>query len=125
MIRKACEALSELAQIAATYDKDGIDIHFLNHTKYAANVRVSNVLRTTLRHPTNLVSLEGFPRCPPIIQARAPTGAHTDCQQARRPGWRLYREARKSRSEESEGGPARPQTDKARQLYHHHRRCTE
>jgi len=27
---QACQALSELAQVAATYDRDGIDIHFLN-----------------------------------------------------------------------------------------------
>ena len=48
---QACEALSGLAQTAATYDRDGIDIHFLNHPKYGVNVKVSNGLRTTLRPP--------------------------------------------------------------------------
>ena len=51
VIRKACEALSELAQIAATYDRDGIDIHFLNHPKSGMNVKASNGLCTTLRPP--------------------------------------------------------------------------
>ncbi|KAG8219045.1 hypothetical protein J3R82DRAFT_4801 [Butyriboletus roseoflavus] len=41
---QACEALSGLAQTAATYDRDGIDIHFLNHPKYGVNIKASDSL---------------------------------------------------------------------------------
>lgn len=49
--------MSELAQTAATYDKDGIDIYFLNHHKYGTNIKVRNGLCTT-PDSTNLVSLK-------------------------------------------------------------------
>jgi hypothetical protein len=47
---QACEALSKLAQIAATYDRDGIDIHFLNHPKSCMNVKDPNAVRQLFRH---------------------------------------------------------------------------
>jgi len=47
---QACEALSNLAQIAATYDRDGIDIHFLNHPKSGMNVKDPNAVRQLFRH---------------------------------------------------------------------------
>ncbi|KAH0840306.1 hypothetical protein J3R83DRAFT_1316 [Lanmaoa asiatica] len=47
---QACEALGGLAQTAATYDKDGIDIHFLNHPKYGTNIKDPKNVRQLFRH---------------------------------------------------------------------------
>ncbi|KAG6373860.1 hypothetical protein JVT61DRAFT_6012 [Boletus reticuloceps] len=47
---QACEALSELAQIAATYDRDGIDIHFLNHPTCGMNIKDPKGVRHLFRH---------------------------------------------------------------------------
>ncbi|KAI9569280.1 hypothetical protein HD554DRAFT_2020640 [Boletus coccyginus] len=46
---QACDALSGLAQIATTYDSDGIDIHFLNH-KYGTNVKDAMSVRQLFTH---------------------------------------------------------------------------
>ncbi|KAF9226894.1 hypothetical protein BS17DRAFT_776296 [Gyrodon lividus] len=48
--KEACEALSGLAQTAATYDRDGIDIHFLNHDNYAIGVKDSATVRQLFQH---------------------------------------------------------------------------
>jgi Mg-chelatase subunit ChlD len=47
---QACEALSELAQIAATYDRDGVDIHFLNHPRFGMNIKDPKKVRQLFRH---------------------------------------------------------------------------
>ncbi|KAF8549696.1 hypothetical protein OG21DRAFT_1372068, partial [Imleria badia] len=49
---QACEALSELAQTATTYDRDGIDIYFLNHPKYGTNFHSKDTksVRQLFRH---------------------------------------------------------------------------
>ncbi|KAF9245396.1 hypothetical protein BU15DRAFT_85689 [Melanogaster broomeanus] len=36
---QACATLSGLAEKASTYDKDGIDIHFLNHPEHASGMK--------------------------------------------------------------------------------------
>ncbi|KAF9226915.1 hypothetical protein BS17DRAFT_776332 [Gyrodon lividus] len=43
--QQACEALCGLAQIAASYDRDGIDIHFLNDRRQAIGVKDSEGVR--------------------------------------------------------------------------------
>ncbi|KAF8834561.1 hypothetical protein BDN67DRAFT_975920 [Paxillus ammoniavirescens] len=42
---QARDALSELAAIASTYDRDGIDIHFLNNSRSAIGMKDSNNVR--------------------------------------------------------------------------------
>lgn len=39
--REAGKALADVARVAAQYDDDGIDIHFLNSKEFASKVKVS------------------------------------------------------------------------------------
>ncbi|KAF9226923.1 hypothetical protein BS17DRAFT_728914 [Gyrodon lividus] len=48
--QQACEALCGLSQIAASYDRDGIDIHFLNDRKQAIGVKDSENIRQLFKH---------------------------------------------------------------------------
>ncbi|KAF7320826.1 hypothetical protein HMN09_00169100 [Mycena chlorophos] len=48
--KQAGEALSELAKIAAQYDSDGIDIHFLNHPNSAMGLTSAEAVRDVFQH---------------------------------------------------------------------------
>ncbi|KAG9317865.1 hypothetical protein JVU11DRAFT_2093 [Chiua virens] len=47
---QACNALSELADTAGAYDRDGIDIHFLNHRRAGVNMRDAAAVRQLFMH---------------------------------------------------------------------------
>jgi hypothetical protein len=56
---QACAALSGLADIASAYDKDGIDIHFLNHPKHATGMTDSGKVDRLFKgiHPQGLTPI--------------------------------------------------------------------
>ena len=50
---QACKALATLAAVASRYDKNGIDIHFLNHDKAGQHLKVGRFLVRLYRHCVN------------------------------------------------------------------------
>lgn len=88
--REAGKALSDVARVAAHYDDDGIDIHFLNSREFATKVKVSppspfhfltrNNPRTFFRVARKFkpFSTESDPQVPHLpAHASMPSSAHT------------------------------------------------
>ena len=48
MLFQAKKALSDLASIAAEYDSDGLDIHFLNHSKAGLGLKASYYIHSEI-----------------------------------------------------------------------------
>lgn len=69
--REAADAIAAIAPICTQYDKDGIDIYFLNHRRRPSNSRDSYNRQNTWRQPTYEPGVDGYQHIQTAEQVQA------------------------------------------------------